>query len=145
MTSICGADCANCGMNKTCRGCIETAGHPFGGDCIAAKCYENGGKTCFEAYKAQLIEEFNTLCIPDMPKVTELYLLAGSYINLEYTFPGGVKAKLLDDTKVYLGGQLEKPDSDRCFGFAADDTCLFVCEYGCNGNDPELVIYKRRN
>ncbi len=144
MSTICGADCSACGMKTTCRGCTETNGHPFGGDCIAAKCYENGGKTCFETYKAQLIEEFNTLCIPGMPKVTELYLLAGSYINLEYTFPGGNKAKLLDDTKVYLGGQLERPDSDRCFGFAADDTCLFECVYGCNGSDPVLILYKKR-
>ena len=145
MASICGADCANCGMSKTCCGCLETDGHPFGGECIAAVCYKTGGKPCFDACKAQLIAEFNALCIPRMPKVTELYLLAGSYINLEYTFPGGTKAKLLDDTKVYLGGQLEQPDSDRFFGFAADDTCLFVCEYGCNGADPVLLLYKKRN
>ena len=144
MISICGADCVNCGMNTTCGGCFETNGHPFGVECIAANCYANGGKACFEACKAQIIAEFNALCISGMPKVTELYLLAGSYINLEYTFPGGNKAKLLDDRKIYLGGQLERPDSDRCFGFAADDSCLFVCEYGCGGSDPELILYEKR-
>lgn len=51
---------------------------------------------------------------------------------------------LLDDTKVYLGYQVEKQGSDRCYGLVADQQYLLVCEYGCNGADAEIVVYKRR-
>ncbi len=47
MASICGADCSNCGMKENCKGCIETDGHPFGGECVVAKCYKHGGKDTF--------------------------------------------------------------------------------------------------
>jgi len=144
MKTICGIDCGDCGMKDQCKGCAETGGHPFGGECIAARCYEAGGETCFLAYKRRLIEEFNALAIADMPEVEELCQLSGAYINLEYSLPGGMKTKLLDDTKIYLGYQMEKKDSDRCYGLAADDHNLLVCEYGCNGSEPEIVIYKRR-
>ena len=40
--------------------------------------------------------------------------------------------------------QVEIPGSDRCDGIAADDTYLLVCEYGCEGADPQIVLYKRR-
>ena len=26
----------------------------------------------------------------------------------------------------------------------ADEKFILVCEYGCNGADPEIVLYKRR-
>ena len=65
-------------------------------------------------------------------------------MNLEYTLPNGEKIKLLDDTKVYLGYQVEKENSDRCYGFVADNDYLLVCEYGSNGADPEIIVYKKR-
>ena len=40
--------------------------------------------------------------------------------------------------------KLKKQDSERCFGVVADETFILVCEYGCNGADPEIVLYKRR-
>lgn len=95
--------------------------------------------------KEKLIEAFNALGIADLPKVTELHSHPGSFINLEYTLPSGQKVKLWDDKKTYFGNQLEKPGSERCYGLAADETYLLVCEYGCGGSDAEIVVYKRWN
>lgn len=145
MKTICGIDCGRCAFNDTCKGCAETNGRPLGGECIAAECYKMGGETCFFEYKKQLIDELNALNIADMPPITTLFQLSGAYVNLEYTLPNGQKIKLLDDTKIYLGCQIEKPNSDRCYGIAADSDYLLVCEYGCNGADPEIVIYKKRH
>ena len=56
--------------------------------------------------KDALIEEFNSLGIEGL-NLTDLNLLSGSYINLEYTLPNGQKVKLLEDDKMYLGNQVE--------------------------------------
>lgn len=93
--------------------------------------------------KTKIIEEFNSLGIEGL-HLTDLNLLEGSYINLEYTLPNGQKVKLLEDDKMYLGNQVEIDGKERCYGVAADENYLLVCEYGCNGSDPEIVIYKRR-
>lgn len=144
MASLCGANCGECGRNGICKGCTETGGCPLGVDCIVAKCYLGGGEASFSQYKRKLIDEFNALSIPDMPPITELFPLLGSYINLEYEFPGGQRVKLLEDNGIYLGCQAEREGSGRCYGLAADDKYLLVCEYGCNGSDPQIVVYKRR-
>ena len=130
MKTICGIDCSECGFKDSCKGCTETKGHPFGGDCIAAECYKSGGENYFITYKRRLIKEFNALGISDMPTITTLCQLSGAYVNLEYTLPNGEKIKLLDDTKIYLGYQVEKANSDRCYGLVADNNHLLVCEYG---------------
>lgn len=97
------------------------------------------------ALKEQLIKEFNDLHVPGMDRVTDLNALPGSYINLEYTLESGQKIKFWEDGRVYLGNQLCKHDgSGRCFGLTADENWLLVCEYGDNGSDPEIVVYKRR-
>lgn len=108
MASICGADCSNCGMKENCKGCIETDGHPFGGECVVAKCYKHGGKDTFCEYKKQIISEFNALEIQDMPQITDLCALCGAYVNLEYSLSNGQKIKLLEDSNIYLGYQVEK-------------------------------------
>lgn len=144
MAAICGADCGSCGMRERCRGCAETEGRPFGDECVVYKCYKGGGEKSFYQYKNQLIEEFNALDIPDMPQITELFPLNGAYINLEYKLENGQRIKLLRDSDIYLGCQVEKPSSDRCYGLSADSGHLVVCEYGCGGSDPQIVIYKRR-
>ena len=108
METICGIDCRKCDFKDHCNGCAETNGHPFGGECVAAECYKAGGEKYFSRYKRQLIDEVNSLNIADMPFVTTLCQLSGAYVNLEYTFPNGKKVKLLDDTKIYLGCQVEK-------------------------------------
>lgn len=144
MKTICGIDCTGCGWKECCKGCAETDGSPFGGECVAAQCYKTGGENCFIAYKNRLIEEFNVLGIADMPPVTELTPLIGAFVNLEYALLNGEKIKLLDDSKIYLGYQVEKQNSDRCFGLVGDNNHLLVCEYGCNGAEPEIVLYKKR-
>ena len=94
--------------------------------------------------KSTLIQEFNALGIEGL-NLTDLNLLNGSYINLEYTLPNGQKVKLLEDDKMYLGNEIEVEGKERCYGVAADEKYLLVCEYGCNGADPEIVVYKRRS
>ena len=88
--------------------------------------------------------ELNSLGIPDMPKVEALYSLRGEFVNLEYELPGGEKVKFWDDDRIYLGAQLEKEGGDRCYGVVADENYIMVCEYGCGGSEPEIVLYRRR-
>ena len=104
-----------------------------------------GGAEKFEQLKQQLIREFNDLHIEGMPKVEKLNVLVGGYINLEYRLPNGQTVKFLDDNATYLGNQLAcEFGSDRCFGIAANMDFLLVCSYEENGENPELVIYKKR-
>ena len=104
-----------------------------------------GGDEKFEEFKQQLIREFNDLHIEGMPEVKTLSFLIGGYINLEYTLPNGKKIQFLDDDTTYLGYQLESTLGDhRCFGLAAGMDFLLVCTYDENGENPELVTYKRR-
>ena len=106
---------------------------------------ELGGDEKFAEFKKQLIREFNDLHIEGMPKVTTLNYLVGGYINMEYTLPSGERVKFLDDNATYLGYQLESEYGDgRCFGIAASMDFLLVCTYGEGGEDPELVVYKKR-
>ena len=106
---------------------------------------ELGGDEGFERFQQQLIAEFNALGIDGMPEVTGLNVLTGSYINLEYTLPSGEKVKLLNDNATYLGNQLPcLYGGSRCFGLAANMQFLLVCTYGPLGEDPELVVYKKR-
>lgn len=93
--------------------------------------------------KDDLIRRFNKLKIPDMDEVTALYELKGDFINLEYRLPSGQTVKLWDDNSTYYGAELCRKDSDRCYGLAADDGHLLVCEYGDGGSDAEIVIYQR--
>ena len=99
----------------------------------------------FEAFKRQLIEEINALHIEGMPRVERLNALVGSYVNLEYRLPGGMKAKFLDDGTTYLGNQLESElGGERCFGVLANMDFILICTYGKDGADPELLLYKKR-
>jgi len=144
MISICGLDCTKCKAYGTCKGCLETNGRPFGGECVIAACCQKG-ESVFCEFKAKLIEAFNALQIEDMGQVTDLNALKGSFINLEYTLPSGQAIKFWDDNKIYLGNQLCKKDSQRCYGIAADEKYLLVCEYGEQGADAEIVVFKKWN
>ena len=110
------------------------------------KRYENlGGAEKFEEFKTQLIDEINALNIEGMPKVEKLNALVGAYINLEYRLPNGKSVNFLDDGATYLGNQLEcEFGGDRCFGIAANMDFILVCTYEENGENPELVVYKKR-
>ena len=103
------------------------------------------GAETFEAFKKQLIEEINALHIDGMPKLEKLNALVGGYINLEYPLPNGKSVKFLDDGATYLGNQLESTlVSGRCFGIATNADFILVCTYEENGENPELIVYKKR-
>jgi len=103
------------------------------------------GAEKFEEFKKQLIEEINALNIDGMPKLEKLNALVGGYINMEYRLPNGRTVKFLDDGATYLGNQLEcEFDNSVCFGIAANMDFILVCSYGENGENPELIIYKKR-
>ena len=83
--------------------------------------------------------------IEGMPKLTRLNALVGKYVNLEYRLPSGRTVKFLDDNATYLGNQLESEfGGDRCFGILANMDFIMVCTYEKNGENPELLIYKKR-
>ena len=105
-----------------------------------------GGKEKFEEFKQQIIHEINTyLHIEGLPKVTDLNVLPGHFVNLEYRLPNGQMVKFLDDNATYLGSQLEcEFGGDRCFGIVANMEFLLVCTYEQDGANPELVVYKKR-
>lgn len=106
---------------------------------------ELGGGEKFEELKKRLIDEFNALNIEGMPKVEKLNALVGSYVNLEYRLPNGRTVKFLDDGATYLGNQLESEfGGDRCFGILANMDFLLVAAYEAGGENPELVLYKKR-
>lgn len=152
--SICGVDCDKCEMVDECNGCDASSGKPFGKDCMIAECCHKRGKnSCAEvsadacvdcSLKKQLIDEFNALKIEDMEEVTDLNALRGAFVNLEYALPSGQRIKIWDDDKIYLGNQLGKKNSDRCYGITADVNYLMVCEYGENGADAEIILFKKR-
>lgn len=99
----------------------------------------------FELFKQTLIDEINALDIDGMPKITRLNALVGKYVNLEYRLPNGQTVKFLDDNVTYLGNQLEcEFGTDRCFGVLANMDFILVCTYEENGENPELVLYKKR-
>ena len=110
------------------------------------KKYKNlDGAEKFDEFKQKLIEEINALGVEGMPKVEKLNALVGGYINLEYRLPNGKTVKFLDDNATYLGNQLEcEFGGDRCFGIAANMDFILICTYEENGENPELVIYKKR-
>lgn len=138
MKSLCGADCAHCQWNSTCPGCSDEK-------CFIARYIKKDGKEAYEEFKQTLIAQFNGLGIPGMPKIDDLYALVGNFVNLEYPLPGGGTAKFLDNNSMYLGNQVACESKEgRCYGMVACRQFLLVCEYGENGADPEIVLYKRR-
>ena len=99
----------------------------------------------FEQFKQQLIAEINALGIEGLPKVESLNSLVGSFVNLEYPLPSGIKAKFLNDAVTYLGTQLEcEFGGERCFGVLANADFILICTYEAEGKNPELVLYKKR-
>ena len=150
MESICGADCSNCGYgkNNNCKGCIESKSCPFGKQCFIAKYIKAGGKENYEIFKNKLIDEFNSLNIPGMPKIKELFALNGAFVNLKYPLHNGSIVQFLNNGEIYLGNQVECEFNDgeliRCFGLVAGMDFLLVSEYGANGDNPEIIIYKKR-
>lgn len=138
MRTYCGVDCCkDCDKLFECGGCEKCHGHPFGGSCVAERNKD------FLSLKQRLIEEINALGIKDLV-LDDLNLLVGSYVNLSYPLSNGTRVHFLNDKDIYFGNQVERPDSDRCYGVVANEGFILVCEYECNGSNPEIVLYKRR-
>lgn len=103
------------------------------------------GAKKFEEFKSKLIEEINALGVEGMPRVEKLNALVGGYVNLEYRLPNGKIVKFLDDNATYLGNQLEcEIGGKKCFGVVANIDFILIAAYEANGENPELVIYKKR-
>lgn len=138
METYCGENCCKeCGRLSVCGGCEQCKGHPFGGSCVAERNKD------FPSLKRRLVDEINALGIEGLA-VSDLNLLTGSYVNLAYPLANGSAVRFLKDNDIYLGNQVEQADSDRCYGIVANEDFILICEYGCNGSDPEIVLYKRR-
>lgn len=90
-----------------------------------------------------LLKIIKNLGIPEFQAFTSLNLMDGRYLNIECTLPNGQKAKILDDNKQYYAKQIDIAGSDRCYGVAADETFVAVYTYGCNGENAELVLWKK--
>ena len=110
------------------------------------KKYKNlAGAEKFDEFKRKLMDEINELHIEGMPEVKKLNALVGGYVNLEYRLPNGHTVKFLDDGVTYLGNQLEcEFEGGRCFGIVANMDFILVSTYEENGENPELVVYKKR-
>ena len=110
------------------------------------KKYKNlAGAEKFDEFKRKLMNEINELHIEGMPEVKKLNALVGGYVNLEYRLPNGHTVKFLDDGVTYLGNQLEcEFEGGRCFGIVANMDFILVSTYEENGENPELVVYKKR-
>ena len=63
----------------------------------------------------------------------------------EYRLPGGSRVKFLDDQTTYLGNQLESEIREGlCFGVLANMEFILVCTYEKDGENPELILYRKR-
>ncbi len=143
--TICSASCIKCGFYSNCPGCSKTNGAPFGKPCFIAKYITIGGHKNFAHFKQTLLDECNAVKISGMPKINDLYPICGCFINLEYPLPNGQQIKLLDDKNIYLGNQIQCSfDSDHYFGVAAAPDFLLISEYGINGDNPEILWFKKR-
>ena len=143
--SICGAKCEACSFRDSCCGCAATCGRPFGGACVAAEYIRVGGKERYDGFKEKLRSEVNSLLrAHDIPEADALYELPGNYVNLEYPIPSGKTVRFLDDTRIYLGCQIEFADAGICYGVVADAGFILVCSYSVNGSEAELLIYQKR-
>lgn len=91
--------------------------------------------------KQVFIAEVNALNIPEL-HISNLYVLQGSFINQAYHINGN-EVKLLDDEATYWGNQVQKSDG-KCYGIACDEHYILVSEYGADGVNPEIVVFKRR-
>jgi len=99
----------------------------------------------FEQFKQQLIREINELHIEGMPEVKHLNALVGKYVNLEYRLPNGLKTKFLKDETTYLGNQLENEYvKGMYFGVLANMDFILISSYEENGENPELLLYRKR-
>lgn len=139
--SICGIDCTKCELGRGCRGCASTGGRPFGAECVVALCLKDGENALY-ACKKDLIAAFHALPLEELKALAGLHALKGSFINLEYSLPGGQRVKFWDDRKIYLGNQLCQKGGGY-YGLIADEKYLMVSQYRGCGSDAEVLVFQR--
>lgn len=91
--------------------------------------------------KKILIDEVNALGIDEL-HVDNLFVLQGSFVNQAYNINGN-EVKLLDDNATYWGTQVLRAGG-RCYGVACDERYILVSEYGKDGTDADIVLFKKR-
>lgn len=91
----------------------------------------------------KIISRLKALGIPELENINSLNELNGDYINLESLLPNGKTGEILEDNKKYLATQVEIPNSEECYGIAADETMIAVLRYGCEGKDSKLIAWIR--
>lgn len=133
-------DCLKCDSFNECGGCEKNNGCPYGKPCFAALIIKNRGYEEYLNTETKVIKEINNLNIKGL-SVDSLNILPGSYVNLEYPLKNGLNIKFLDDKKTYFANQIEI-ENGRCYGVVSDGTFILVSEYGYNGVDPKLILYK---
>lgn len=143
MKGLCGANCSECDLfNKKCKGCSLDK------KCWIANYINIGDSNSFKELKNVLLSEINSLNIDGMPKIDELYPLHGNIGNLEYLLPNRNKVKFLKDNEIYLGNQVESIFNDnenkRYFGIISNMEFILISEYDENGDNSELILYKKR-
>ena len=149
MYGLCGCECNGCEMlvSKKCLGCKESKGCPLGKKCWIYNYIDIGNIDNFNELKKELVKEINSLKIDGMPKIDDLFPLHGSFVNLEYNISNN-KIKFLDDNEIYLGNQVEclfnDNDVKRCFGIVCNMNFIIISEYGEDGSNPELILFKKR-
>ena len=66
-------------------------------------------------------------------------------MTLDITQPNGQFVIFLDVHYSFLGKRLESEfGEDSCFGILASMDFILVCTYEKDGENPELLIYKKR-
>ena len=145
MKTYCGVDCLKCYKKENCKGCVDTLGHPFSGYCLAAEIIKEKGIDAYKEYKQKAIEEINNLKINDLPIVDNLFELCGELVNIEYELEDLKRIKLLNDNDIYLGCQIEKPNTDEYFGIIVTKDNIIVSEYKENGDNAKIIKYIARD
>ena len=113
--------------------------------CVKNMVNENFTEEQARSYMKEMLPKLDYWNKYDELSVDKLNALVGKYVNLEYQLPNGQKVKFLDDQKTYLGNQMESEfGGDRCFGILADMDFIIICTYEKDGENPELLIYKKR-
>ena len=132
-------DCCRCEEYSNCGGCHKRCSSSF---CLADRLIQQGGIEAFREFERKAIDLVNGLGIKGL-EAQCLNLVPASYVNLEYGLENGEKVRFLRDGEVVLGQQIERKDNERCFGVVVTLSHLLVCEYGCGGSDPEILIYRK--
>ena len=91
----------------------------------------------------RIIDEVNSLGLPDCPPIPHLKVMQGSLINFKYDVSGN-QVQALDDNASYLCAQVEKTDgSERRYGIACNEHYIVVNECSSTVKDTKLVMIKR--